>query len=227
MKLEIAFKSMAGIALVLTVSVLAASESLRQHAAHVHGEATGTLSLDNGHLRLELELPGYNLVGFEHPPRHPEQAASLQQTAERLGEGSWLAVDSRAGCALIELKARAHGYDEPAKDDRHGHDHDHHHDHHHHHHHHKDSDHDHAYHESDHHPVGDHDQAYHNGGDHASFQVLAEWDCQRPDRLAWLDLNLFEDFPNQSTITVDVLTDRMATRARLRPDAIRIGFTAP
>jgi len=165
-----------------------------QHSAHVHGEASGTLSLDNGDLRLELELPGYNLVGFEHPPRNPDQVEALQRATDLLGSGQWLQVDPAADCRLREQDTHVNGFDELTRDE----------------------------HDSD-----KHDHSAVAGSEHASFQVVIAWNCQRPDRLNWLDLKLFADFPNQTSLTVDVLTDRVAKRVRLRPDAVRIDLGAP
>lgn len=161
-----------------------------QHSAHVHGEASGTLSLDNSNLRLELELPGYNLVGFEHPPRNPDQTEALQRATDLLDSGQWVQIDPGADCRPRELDTQVNGFDDPAHDSEHSHDHS-------------------------------------IAAEHASFHMLVEWNCQRPDRLNWMDLRLFNDFSNQRSLTVDVLTDRIATRVRLRPDAVRIELAAP
>jgi len=47
-------------------------------------------------------------------------------------------------------------------------------------------------------------------------------ECQSPERLAWVDLALFEDFPGNQEMLVDVLTPKVVTQARLNPQEIRI-----
>ncbi|MFP4276796.1 MAG: DUF2796 domain-containing protein, partial [Wenzhouxiangella sp.] len=97
----------------------------RQLEAHVHGTATGNLSLDENELRLELEIPGINLVGFEHPPATDEQRSALDSTLAFLRGVDWLATDPRAGCELASMSAHTHGFsaDDGHDHDEHGHDH--------------------------------------------------------------------------------------------------------
>jgi hypothetical protein len=47
-------------------------------------------------------------------------------------------------------------------------------------------------------------------------------DCQSPEKLAWVDLRLFEGFPGNQEILVDVLTPTVVTQARLHPEETRI-----
>ena len=189
----------------------------RQHAAHVHGEALGTLAVDGARLELELELPGYNLVGFEHAPRTPEQQAAMDSALEYLNGGAWLTSDAAGGCQVAEMDAHIHGFE----DDDHGddgapedhHDDDHHHDH--------EQDHDHN-HDQDH----DHEHDHATAEGHAEFHVMARLDCGSPERLGWVDLNLFDRFPGNEVLRLDVLTDRLATRLRLHAGLKRVELRA-
>lgn len=210
------------------ISLPLAAETLRQHGAHVHGEATGNLSLDDERLRLELTIPGVNLVGFEHPPRDESQRAALADTLAFLNAGDWVDTHPAGRCELVSANAHTHGFreaedgEEHDESNHHGHDHshdyahqDHHgHDHHHGHEHKHDHDHDHGH---DHHGH-DHDH------DHAEFHLVISWTCQRPDALGWIDIDLFSDYPGNERMVIDVLTDRTASRERLQPNRIRINL---
>lgn len=169
----------------------------RQHDAHSHGTATGNLSLDQGDLRLELEIPGINLVGFEHAPNNDEQTAALDSTERFLRSADWLAADSRGGCEIASISAHSHGFgeDDANQADSHEHDHDQGHDHH------------------------------HDGGtEHAEFHLVVTMECATPDRLGWIDLRLFENFPGNEEMVINVLTDAVATQARLTAGNERIGL---
>ncbi|MEE4331286.1 MAG: DUF2796 domain-containing protein [Wenzhouxiangella sp.] len=233
-----------GLAFVATamagIPVNGQSQVERQHAAHVHGEATGTLAVDGGLVELELTLPGFNLVGFEHAPRTPEQQAALDGAVAFLSDRAWLKPRSGSDCRVLQLFAGTRGFREtvPAEDDEsdHGHDHDHDHDHDdgHEHEHGHESDHAHAEADSDFdgHSDGDFDSDsgpdHHNGPEegHAEFHVLARLDCAFPQRLEWIDLDLFERFPGNEVLLLDVLTDQLAARVRLREGDNRVELRA-
>lgn len=195
----------------LTAEAVAQLE--RQHDVHVHGSATGNLAIDGQQLRLELEIPGINLVGFEHQPATEEQQARLDETLEFLRAAGWLAADPRGGCEIASVSAHSHGF---SADDAHEHDHD-------------DHDHQHEHAHEDHadghaHDDHSHDHDHGNGHDHAEFHLVITMDCEAPARLAWIDLRLFDDFPGNQEMVVDVLTDSVASQARLAPGNERIAL---
>ena len=176
------------------LSTAAFGQLERQHDVHVHGTATGNMAIDGRELRLELEIPGINLVGFEHAPANNDQQAALDSATDFLRSAEWLLADPRSSCEIASVSAHTHGF----SDD---HDHDHHHEHEHEHEHH-----DHA---------GD-------GHDHSEFHVVVMMECQSVDRLGWIDLRLFDDYPANEQMQIDVLTDSLATQARLSPGNERI-----
>ena len=201
----------------------------RQHAAQVHGVATGKLALDGAVLRLELEIPGANLIGFEHAPRNDEQQASLDGALALLRAADWLQADPRGNCELASLNAHTHGFRDEHDHHHSGHAHGHEHGHDHHAHAHA---HAHAHeHEHSHHHAHDHAEAhgaaeqghshdaYHG---HSEFHLVVSLECANPELLGWLDLRLFEAFPGNQRMDVDVLTDTQATQARLVPGSERI-----
>ena len=170
----------------------------RQLDAHVHGTATGNLSLDRGDLRLELEIPGFNLVGFEHAPASEDQQAALDSAVAFLRAADWLTTDPRGGCEIASVAAHTHGFGET---DDHDHGDSHSHDHH---------DHNHDHHDS--------------GNDHSEFHLVAMLECDSPERLRWIDLDLFDAYPGNEEMVVDVLTATLATQVLLRSGSERIAL---
>lgn len=239
----------------LAASLSAVAQLERQHSAHVHGVATGNLAQDGQSFRLELEIPGINLVGFEHAPRTEAQQESLKAVLALLNQGEWLSIDGRGRCDVERINAHTHGFaadeegdygDKPADhadhdhaDPAHGHegDHGHHHDSHRHGHDHdhgREHEHGHSHshaheHEHDHddaahdHAHGEHDR--HHDHDHAEFHIVAHIQCQQPEALRWMDLNLFADFPGNERMSIDVLTDTTIGRAELVPGGARIDLS--
>lgn len=179
------------LALLLAAPAYAGTGIERRHGAHVHGEGIANLAQDNGRFELELELPGANIAGFEHPPRDAAQETAIEQALEWLRDGgNWLNADPRGACEIASVNARTHGYDHNGDQGGHAH-HDHHHDH-------------------------DH------GRDHAEFHVTAVLDCESAARLGWIELKLFERFPGNEVLVVNLFTDRGQGQARLGHGNVRI-----
>ena len=123
---------------VVALSLLLPDSVQAQHGAHVHSISNATLAIDRNQIEFNLQSPGANLVGFEHPPRDQAQVDALEQAKARLQSGDWLRFASDADCAVVQLELETPGF-EPSD----GHDHEHHHGHAH-------DDHDHYDHHTDH-----------------------------------------------------------------------------
>ncbi|NBB92077.1 MAG: DUF2796 domain-containing protein [Gammaproteobacteria bacterium] len=175
-----------------------AHEPRREHAAHEHGHASGTLAEDSGQWQLKLELPGYNLVGFEHPPASEEQSQRLEAVRSLLESGRWLQPDPEATCRVASSRVTTSGYGEarnnrmPSGPEAHDH------------HHGEDS------------PQHDHG--------HGAFVVDAVISCDPSRRMRWLAIDLFEGFPDNRSIRLDVLSESGAASFRLAREDFRIEF---
>ena len=183
-----------------------AAQIERQHGAHVHGEGSGSLAIDGANLSMVLEIPGFNIVGFEHAPNNSSQRTELDNALSILNTGQWLTLDPRGDCEISKQSATAEGFGDEAMASgaEAGDDHNHHHEHDHHQHDHSD----------------DHD----HGDDHAQFKIEIEAVCQATDALGWMDIDLFSSFPNNERITLNVLTQTNAFQARLAANETRIDF---
>lgn len=175
----------------LGISLSFADESRREHAAHEHGHGTGTLAEDAGSWQLSLELPGYNLVGFEHAPESESQERRLTEVLEMLESVRWLRPEPASNCRVDTRRAKAMGYGEP-DDHEHRHDHES-----------TETSHEHR---------------------HAAFRVSAVIICDSSRRMRWLELDLFDGFPENRSIRLDVLSESGAASYDLAPGDYRISF---
>ena len=117
-----------------------AGHEIRRADAHEHSVAAAQLAVEAGRIDLMLQVPGANLVGFEHPPRNGEQRATLDEARRRLAAGAWLVLPEAAGCSSdfeVEMPgfeddgSTANGEHEHGDEhdyDEHEHEHDHEHD---------------------------------------------------------------------------------------------------
>lgn len=98
----------------------------RSAGAHVHGAANLSIVLDGKTVNIELETPLYNLLGFEHAPKTPEQKEAVAAATATLEQpGSILSFNSAAGCkpAPASTDKHVHFFDDHdhAHDDEHNH----------------------------------------------------------------------------------------------------------
>lgn len=93
-----------------------AEEMHAQHPPHEHGAARLDLALDGEALHLALDLPGMDALGFEHPPRTPQQNAALAQAKARLADTAALFIPTpAAACRAEPGRVEAHGFDAEAQ----------------------------------------------------------------------------------------------------------------
>jgi Protein of unknown function (DUF2796) len=103
-----------GTACILTAAMAAAAfpalaeEPQRQLGAHVHGHGRLNIAIEGKKVSMELEVPGADIVGFEHEPSTAEQRAALAEAKARLANASLLfAPEPKAGCELEQAKVTA------------------------------------------------------------------------------------------------------------------------
>jgi Protein of unknown function (DUF2796) len=71
--------------LLATAPAVAADKTApEQHPAHQHGAATLQVSFDGRALRIALEGPSDNLLGFEHAPRNDAQKQAVARAEQQL-----------------------------------------------------------------------------------------------------------------------------------------------
>ena len=95
----------------LLAASAAQAHDVRQLGAHVHGQATIDLALDQGVLELALQAPGIGILDFERPPANAAERASLARATAVLKSGSWVTLPTAAHCRLASSDASAEGFD--------------------------------------------------------------------------------------------------------------------
>ena len=98
----------------LLAATAAQAHDVRQHDAHVHGQATVDLALDQGTLELALQAPGIGILDFERPPASTAEQAALARAMALLRSGNWVTLPTAARCRLASSEADAEGFDAPA-----------------------------------------------------------------------------------------------------------------
>jgi hypothetical protein len=91
--------------LVLAAYPAAGEEEHRQLGAHVHGHGHLNIAVEGKKLSMELQVPGADIVGFEHEPSTPEQNAAIAEAKAKLANALVLFVPAeKAGCELEQVK---------------------------------------------------------------------------------------------------------------------------
>lgn len=96
--------------LLLLAAHSAHAHDVRHHEAHVHGQATVDVALDNGMLELALRAPGIGILDFERPPANSGEQAALARAQTILQKGRWVSLPSAAQCRLDDAAATADGF---------------------------------------------------------------------------------------------------------------------
>lgn len=87
----------------------------RQLGAHQHGHGTLNVAIEGRTLQVELEVPGADIVGFEHPATSDADKAKVAAARKKLADASQvLAVPAQANCKLTAAKVVLEGEEESA-----------------------------------------------------------------------------------------------------------------
>ena len=97
-----------------------AEEEHRELGAHVHGHGSLSIAIEETRLSMELEVPGMDIVGFEHAASTDEQTAKVEAAKALLQKPLGLFVlPAAAGCSVsaadVALEAE-HDHDHDAHD---------------------------------------------------------------------------------------------------------------
>lgn len=204
------------------------SAETRQLDSHEHGVGELNIAFEGGQVAMELEAPGADIVGFEHPAESAEDRAKIDAAIAVLAQPLKLfEMPAGAGCSVVEAKAALIGEDDEHHDD-HGHsdghgdddhagekDHDEHaqeddhaHDEHAH-----DDDHDEHAHEDDH---ADHAA---EGESHSAFRAEYVLSCADPSQIDRIDFAYFDQFPNARELEVQLISDKGSKGFEIERDA--------
>lgn len=168
-----------------------AEGEVRQLGAHEHGHGKVAVAIEKGRVAMELEVPGMDIVGFEHEPSSKEQHEQIASARKALHDDvlKLFALPAAAACKLVAATVAIEaGEHEDEAVDGYGHGH------------------------------GDHaadkrnmeaKPEKHVGGEehegHNEFRASYEFACAAPDRLTGIDFGFFARFPGAEELDVTVL----------------------
>lgn len=182
--LQIAVPTLALAAALLAAPVRAQDEH-RELGAHVHGHGTLNIAIEDKRISMELEVPGMDVVGFEHAASTDAQKAAVDKAEALLQKPLGLFVlPAGAGCSVASTNVAIEA--------------EHHHD--------GDDDHDHEAKGAD---AGDHDHDDkdhdHGHEGHNQFHATYTFDCAKPSALTAITFDYFKHFAGAQGLTVNVV----------------------
>jgi len=168
------------------------AEEKRAADAHEHGHGAFRMAIEEDHAEIELEIPAFDVVGFEHAPSTDEHRAAIAEAAGKLSRPDMLFELPRdAGCVAGEIEIEfgsLGGHDEDEDDDEHEH---------------EDKHDDHA-HDDDH--KHDHDDHEEDGETHSEVSVAYHLTCEDTGALDSIGFAYFDAFPNAEELEVVILS---------------------
>ena len=175
------------IAVAATILVLSAAqgaaETERQLGPHQHGHGTLNLAVEGQTVQMELEVPGVDIVGFEHKAETAEDRAKMEAAEKTLAQPLALFVlPGEAGCKVTAAKVSIVGETE-SDDDAHELDH-----------------HDHT--EADKHEAEEHE------AEHSEFHGEYALSCSNVAAITAISFPYFEVFPNSAELAVTLITEK-------------------
>ena len=169
------------LSLLLIIFLVGVLKTLAQGSleAHVHGEASLNLVLDDQSLFIEFESPAYNLVGFEHEPKDQIQQKEVQDSLSLLSRPRKVfGFSAQAGCLVESVSVTTTmagvgkntvGYEE-------------------------------EHHEEEHHDHSDGDST--NKESHSEFKANYLMICSEPEKLRTIEFKLFKEFLGLKSVQV-------------------------
>ena len=179
------------LSLLLAIFFVGVFKSLAQGSleAHVHGEASLNLVLDEHSLFVEFESPAYNLVGFEHEPKNQTQFKQVRDTLSLLSAPTKVfGISSQAGCLIQSVSVTTSmagvgkhpvGYEDE---------------------HHEDEHHEDEHHEDEHHEQSDGVPT--NEESHSEVKANYSMECDEPQTLRTVEFKLFNEFSGLKSVQV-------------------------
>lgn len=190
-----AITAFAAMALAATASAIAYAEEHRELGPHVHGHGNLNIAVEDKRVSMELEVPGMDIVGFEHDATTDDQKAAMEKAKAQLTLPlAVFKVPAAAGCTVADAKVAVeaeHHHDGDADED---HDHDH-----------------------DKAAGEDHDHDEHEG--HKEFHVTYALDCAKPANITSIDFDYFKLFAGAHDLTVNIVTAKAQNTYNVTRDA--------
>jgi hypothetical protein len=189
------FATVTLIATALLVSPAFAEEH-RELGPHVHGHGTLDIAVEGNKVAMTLEVPGMDIVGFEHAAESAEQKAAVDKgTATLSAPLALFKIPASAGCKVTDAKVAI----EPEHEHEEG-----------------EEDHDHDGKEAADH---DHDHDEHEGhAGHNQFHATYALECTKPAEITAIAFDYFKSFAGAQGLTVNVVTAKAQNKYEVTRD---------
>ena len=101
--------------LIISLAFPAQAEERRELGPHQHGHGKLNIAIENGQVSMDLDVPGADIIGFEHKPSTPEQKAAFDAGKAKLADVlAIFKMPAAAGCVAKEAKVSIEGEHEEA-----------------------------------------------------------------------------------------------------------------
>ena len=92
-------------AMSLLTTAARAEDEHRELGPHEHGHGTLNIAIEDKRVSMELEVPGMDIVGFEHAATTDDAEGGRRQGQSPAGEAARLfSLPAGAGCTVAEAK---------------------------------------------------------------------------------------------------------------------------
>ena len=169
-----------------------AAEEQRELGAHEHGHGKLNIAIEGNRVSMELEVPGADIVGFEHEASTPEQKATVEKAKVTLSDALGVfKLPAAAGCKLVEAKVAVqagdeHEHEAEAK-------------------------------KEDAKPDGAKEEE-----NHSEFHATYAIDCASPAKLTGIEFNYFSLFAGAQELDVNLVTPKGQTSYEVTREAPRL-----
>src|SRR4029079_15370517 len=170
-----------------------AEDEHRELGPHVHGHGTLNIAIEDKRVSMELEVPGMDIVGFEHAPSTVDQKAAVEQATARLEKPLGVfSLPPDAGCTVAEAKVsvEAEHHHDGDDDDQDGAN--------------KDG--------------AKEDDGHDEHAGHNQFHVNYALDCTNPNELTTINFDYFTLFAGAHDLTVNVVTAKGQSKYEVSRD---------
>ena len=93
------------LAAALAATPAMAEDEHRELGPHEHGHGTLNIAVEKARMSMELEVPGMDIVGFEHAAATKDEKAAVEKATKALGEPlKVFKLPEAAGCKVADAK---------------------------------------------------------------------------------------------------------------------------
>jgi hypothetical protein len=185
------------IAATFALSFPAMSEGHRELGPHEHGVGHLKIAIEDQRVSMELDVPGADIVGFEHEASTPAQMAAVKKAKATLeGVLNVFKLPAEAQCtiaeAVVEIEAEDHDHDRAKAGDN----------------------------GEAKHDGGQAEAGHHHSDFHAAYAI----DCAAPEMVTGIDFKYFDLFAGARKLDVNLVTEKGQNHYEVSRERPRLNF---